>query len=283
MASQPSAPKAPQLGINSVASPSYVSPGNYTSQNLSQELSTLYNGLSGPTSESYPSAYTLANNAQAADVALGPSLSIIDNSGPGGLTNVSNGSASGQAAYQQDFYNNDILPGIASAQQSVYNNGQQNSTAGGAEIGTAYAQGAAQAGLAGQQYYTNALNNFLDTRSSFAGLEGGLATNSAQGSLTASQNNNANTLNYDQILANLNSTLSGYESQNSTGLNAYNLANSQNNNTTNSQNYSTTGNIYNDQLNALNQEYATAANIYGTQAGMYGSQLNASTAGKGGP
>jgi hypothetical protein len=262
-----SAPSAPGLATSLIPSPpSYTSPGQFQPINTGNIASTLYSGLTGPTQESYPSAYTLANNAEYADSALPASLSILDNSGPGGLTNTGAGNQiSGQQAYTDAFYNNNLAPGIASLQQNLYNNGMLNSSAGGAELGTDLAQSQAQATLQGQQYYTTALNNFLNTRQSFFGGEGAFATNSAGGQLQAAQNNNQNTLSFDQIMAGLNTTLAGYQAQNPALQNAFNLQNSQYQNQFNSNVYGTQGNIFNTGQQGLNSQFGTQGQIYGSQ------------------
>jgi hypothetical protein len=263
-----SAPSAPGISPNVPSAPSFQSPGAFQPINTGQSGATLYGGISNdPFSEqSYPSAYTLANNAEGADAALGPSLSIVDNSGPGGLFNTNpNNQINGQSAYEQAFYNNNIAPAIAQTQQNVYNSGMGNSSAGGAEIGTAMAQGGAQEGLAGQQYYTNALNNFLNTRQSFFGGEGNLATNSAGGQQTAAQNTAQNAIGQNQINAGLNTTLANYGAANSQNQNIFNQGNAQNANQFNQANFATNAGISKNQQDSLNQQYGTSAGIYGNQ------------------
>jgi hypothetical protein len=144
----------------------------------------------------------------------------------------------------------------------------QNSSAGGAEIGTELAQGAAQETLQGQQYYTNALNNFLNTRNSFFGGEGAEATNAAQGGLTAAQNTASNTLSLDQILAGQQQAQAGYEAQNPELQNTYNLQN------TGAQN-TLASNIFNTQAGEYGNQLGYLQGVYGTQGNIYGQQLQA--------
>jgi hypothetical protein len=171
-------------------------------------------------------------------------------------------SPNAETDYSNLFYNTYENPAIQQQATNEYAQGMQNSSFGGAELGTMMAQGEAQAGLAGQQYYTNALNNWLNTRSNYFGNDIGTAENAAQGQLNAqglqiqnNQNSAQDALQAAGINSNQNLALAGYAYQspqleNTYGLNASNLANQF----------------------ALG-EYNTGAGIYGSQLG-YNAQTN---------
>lgn len=233
MASSPSTPATP-----SYSSPaSYSSPGSYNAAPSTSQLEALF-----PTA-SYPNAYNLANQAQGADEALGQ-LSLYQN--PVTQPNA-------EQAYTKQYYDTYLAPQIASDTSNLFSQGALNSSSGGAQIGEETAQAAAQAGLQGQQYYTQALNNFLNERQSFFSGDVPLAENAASGQLQATQANQgvASQLAQDQFQA---PQLS----------NAYNLASSQNQN----------------QYNLGTSQLANNYNLgqYGTQASIYENQANNATA-----
>ena len=151
--------------------------------------------------------------------------------------------------YTDQFYASYEAPQIAQTQSNNYLTGMNNSSMGGAQLGQMTAQGSAQAGLAGMQYYTQALNNFLNARSNYFQNEGGLATNSAQGQLAAAQSN--------QGVAEQNAQqLMGYAYQTPQLQNQFNLSNASMQNQFNSNNYGTAAGIYGNQLNAQTKNTA---------------------------
>jgi hypothetical protein len=160
-----------------------------------------------------------------------------------------------ETAYANQFYNTYEAPAVAQQATTNYQTGMQNSSAGGAQLGQLQAQGQAQAGLQGQQYYTQALNNFLNTRSNFFGNEGGLAENSAQGQLAATQAN--------QQVA---SQLAGYAELAPQLANQYQLAASGMGNQFDLGKYSTQAGIYGNQL----QNNASVHNANIAQFGLLG-------------
>jgi len=157
--------------------------------------------------------------------------------------------------YSNLFYDTYLNPAVQQQAADEYAAGMQNSSFGGALLGTMMAQGRAQAGLAGQQFYTNALNNWLNERASYFGneintsLQSALGENQAQGlQIQNNQNSAQDALTAAGINSNQNLQLANYAYQspylqNQYGLNSSQLANN------------------------------FALGIYGTQAGIYGSQL----------
>lgn len=130
-----------------------------------------------------------------------------------------------------------------------------NSSFGGAEIGTEQAQAAAQAGLVGQQYYTNELNDWLNTRSNYYDTAVQAAFNQATGvqqtealQLQNAQQSAADALQAAQINAQEQLGLQSYAFQSPQLQNAFNL-----------------------QSTGLANQFSS--NVYGTQAGILGSQL----------
>jgi hypothetical protein len=166
-------------------------------------------------------------------------------------------------AYAKLFYDTYEAPGVAQLQTDLYNGGQQNSSFGGAELGTAEAQGHAQAGLNAQQYYTNSLNNWLNERSNYYNTAISGAFQQAQGvqgteqlQLQNAQNSAQDALQAAGINSQQNQQLAQFQFnspylQNQYGLSAAQLAN-----------------------NFAQGNYQTGAGIYGSQLG-YNAQTNA--------
>lgn len=158
--------------------------------------------------------------------------------------------------YSNRFYDTYMNPAVQQQAANEYAAGMANTSFGGAELGTMMAQGRTQAGLAGQQYYTNALNNWLNERSNYYNTAVQSSFNQATGQLQAEQLQMQNAQNSAQdalaaagINSGQNQQLANFAFQspylqNTYGLNAANLAN----------------------------QFALGS--YGTQAGIYGSQLN---------
>lgn len=124
-----------------------------------------------------------------------------------------------------------------------------NSSAGGAEIGQELAQGAAQETLQGQQYYTQALTNFLNERQSFFQGDVPLAENAAQGQLSATQ---ANQQVAGQVAADAFQApqlQNAYQLDTTNAANNYALSSAQLANQTQQGQYQTQASIYENQAN----------------------------------
>jgi hypothetical protein len=96
--------------------------------------------------------------------------------------------------------------------------------------------------LQGINYWTQSLNNLLNARSNYAGVDIGTAENSAQGNLTADIAN-------QQAALTQAGTLSGYEFLGNQGLNQYGLQAAGLNDQYNSSTFGTEGNIFGSELN----------------------------------
>ncbi len=174
-------------------------------------------------------------------------------------------------AAADNFWQQNILPQLASAQSQLYNNGQNYGSYGGALLGQLLAQGQLSKFQAGLQQAQQNYNNLLSGRQSyFAGGPTVAATqneNSVQRGLGVAslQSQNAGMLN--------NYNLAGNQGQNSYGLSATGMANN-----FNQGNYGNQLQAYElNQQNAANQNFGLgalglgAANLIGGGIGsMFG-------------
>lgn len=230
----------------------YQSPGAYTNPGAA---------ISGPTSDNYQSqtAGQVMNAANAASAQL-----------PGNLQLSASNMATPDAvnSYANSYYNDYVKPGLAQTQAGLYGNGRADSTFGGAVLGSALAQGAQDKMMAGQQYYTNQLNNLLNERASFFNGEGNMAQTAAnQGQQNA------------QFSANLGmqnaGMLNNYNLSNSQGQNQFNLASSQGANNFNLANAGM-ANQFNLSNSANRNNYAMtgASNANQFNLGNFNNQMN---------
>jgi hypothetical protein len=164
---------------------------------------------------------------------------------------------SGAQAFADQFYNANIAPGIAQTQTNLYNHGMLNSSAGGAELGTMQAQGRAQETLQGQQYFSNALNNLINARSSLFAGPGNMAINAAQGQLSATQANQGVAEQQAQLGLQVPQLQNSYQLASTNAMNQYQQTAAQNANQFLEQNYGTQAGIYGNQIANNAKNYAT--------------------------
>ena len=131
------------------AAPAYTPPPNYQAEvpqvASAGQLMSQANQLENP------------NNTSSSWM---PSLSLDPNVNP-------IASQADQQAYANAAYDTQLAPQLASEQTALQQQGRDNSSFGGAELGQMLAQANTQKTLYGQQYYTNALNNLMNARQSF--------------------------------------------------------------------------------------------------------------------
>lgn len=246
--------------VPTYSSPTYQAPANYSAIPTGQ-IAAEFSQVPQVTPQ-YTTPTQVIQASNKADLALPSDLQLATNP----LLSAGTQEQDETNAANQ-FYSMYEAPQVASQQTANYAQGMQNSTAGGAQVGTLQAQGQAQAGMYGQQYYTNELNNLLNERNNFFGNDVG-TTNTVNALTTQAQEANQST---DAQLA---QALAGFQAENSTNQNQYNLNTTGMANQfglTNSQNL----NQYN--LTGAQQADTLAANVFGTQGSMANNQLNANT------
>jgi hypothetical protein len=159
----------------------------------------------------------------------------------------------GLQKYENNYYQQNVAPGLAAQQAASYNNGQNQGSYAGALQGELQAQGQLSSYNAGLGYAQQLYNDALQGRQSYF----------AGGPTVAVDQNNAaiqSALN-QQSLANQEANIANqYNINNATGQNAYNLSTAQ------------MQNGYN--TNVVNTLNNNASNLYGNELTQYGINQN---------